>query len=120
MSTQTRSLPADAPPVATTQIISYDAATGEEIGRVPQTSAGEVKEAVAVARRAQVVWARQSFPQRAKIILRAREIILDELDQIAILISRETGKPVAEAISMELVPTLDLMYYFAGHTAKLL
>src|SRR5882724_9687997 len=36
------------------------------------------------------------------------------------LISRETGKPVSEAISMEVVPTLDLMQYFARKTGKLL
>ncbi|HEX2268260.1 MAG TPA: aldehyde dehydrogenase family protein, partial [Pyrinomonadaceae bacterium] len=39
---------------------------------------------------------------------------------IAQLISRETGKPPAEAISMEIVPTLDLMHYFAHHTERML
>ena len=52
--------------------------------------------------------------------MRARQIVLDEMDQIAGLISRETGKPIAEAISMEVVTTLDLMQYFARQTAKLL
>ncbi len=35
-------------------------------------------------------------------------------------ITRETGKPVSEAIAMEIVPTLDLMHYFARHTGSLL
>src|SRR5205814_9432575 len=35
-------------------------------------------------------------------------------------ISRETGKPVSEAISMEIVPTLDLMHYFGENTQRLL
>ena len=39
--------------------------------------------------------------------------MLAERDEIARLVSRETGKPVAEAISMEIVPTLDAMHYFA-------
>jgi len=42
------------------------------------------------------------------------------LDEIAFLISRETGKPVAEAISLELTPSLDLMQYFARKAASLL
>ena len=43
--------------------------------------------------------------------------MLAEREQIALLISKETGKPVAEALSMEIVPTLDAMHYFA-HAAE--
>jgi len=42
------------------------------------------------------------------------------MEEIALLISRETGKPLAEAISMELAPTLDLMQYFARKGAHML
>jgi succinate-semialdehyde dehydrogenase/glutarate-semialdehyde dehydrogenase len=52
--------------------------------------------------------------------MKARQIALQEMEQIALLISRETGKPVAEAISMELAPALDLMQYFARKTASIL
>jgi len=52
--------------------------------------------------------------------MKARRIILSELEEIALLISRETGKPITEAISMELAPTLDLMQYFARKSAGLL
>ena len=102
------------------EIISYDPATGEEIGRAPIVSAGEVAEAVRRARQAQTAWAGQSFRERARVIMRARRIVLDELEEIALLISRETGKPVVEAISMELTPTLDLMQFFARRTRQLL
>ena len=51
---------------------------------------------------------------------RARELVLAKIDEIANLISRETGKPPVEAISMEIVPTLDLMNYFARNTEALL
>ena len=116
MSTQTR------PTLLTeaAEIVSYDPATGEEIGRAPQISAAMVAATVAEARRAQPAWASLSFRERGRIILKARQIVLDEIDEIATLISRETGKPVSEAISMEITPTLDLMQYFARHTSKLL
>ncbi len=58
--------------------------------------------------------------ERASYVLRAREIVLAQTEEIADLISRETGKPPAEAISMEIVPTLDLMNYFARNTEELL
>jgi succinate-semialdehyde dehydrogenase/glutarate-semialdehyde dehydrogenase len=46
--------------------------------------------------------------------------MLGERDEIARLVSRETGKPIAEAISMEIVPTLDAMHYFAHASESLL
>jgi succinate-semialdehyde dehydrogenase/glutarate-semialdehyde dehydrogenase len=116
MSAQTITLAA----TETDEIISFDPATGEEVGRVPRTSAAEVEAAVALARAAQGAWAALSFKERGRIVLRARAIVLDEMEAIARLISRESGKPVTEAISMELVPTLDLMQFFARRTKKLL
>jgi succinate-semialdehyde dehydrogenase/glutarate-semialdehyde dehydrogenase len=114
MSTQT--LPA----AQRREIISHDPATGEEIGRTPLLSPEAVAQAVARARAAQPAWANLSFPERGRVILKAREIMLRQMDAMATLISRETGKPATEAIAMEVVPTLDAMHYFARHTAKLL
>lgn len=114
MSTQT--LPA--PQVR--ELVSVDPSTGAEIGRVPLMEAADVAAAVSRARAAQPAWAKLSYRERARLILRAREIVLDQLDDIATLVSRETGKPVTEAISMEIVPTLDLMHYFAENTKQIL
>ncbi|HEY6188293.1 MAG TPA: aldehyde dehydrogenase family protein [Pyrinomonadaceae bacterium] len=102
------------------EIISRDPATGEELGRVRVGTAEDVAQAVAEARHAQRDWARLSFKERGRIIMRARKFVLDEMEQLARLISRETGKPLAEAISMEITPTLDLMQFFARRTAQLI
>ena len=117
MSTQTIPISATE---ALREIISFDPATGEEIGRVRQTTTSEIKAAVSFAREVQPAWAKLSFRERGRVILKARQIVLDEIDEIGLLISRETGKPVAEAISMEITPTLDLMQYFASYTARML
>ena len=82
--------------------------------------ADDVSTAVDKARAAQPAWAKLSYRSRAQFILRARELVLEQLEEIAKLISRETGKPATEAISMEIVPTLDLMHYFAENTESLL
>ncbi|MFN2407612.1 MAG: aldehyde dehydrogenase family protein [Pyrinomonadaceae bacterium] len=102
------------------EIVSVNPSTREELGRVPLMSATEVAAAVSRARHAQQAWAQLSYRARAEYVLRAREIVLAHVDDIATLISRETGKPPAEATSMEVVPTLDLMYYFARKTEALL
>jgi acyl-CoA reductase-like NAD-dependent aldehyde dehydrogenase len=102
------------------EIVSYDPGTGAELGRVPLSSPEEVVQAVRRAGAAQPAWAGASFTERARVILNAREIMLGQIEDLATLISRETGKPVSEAMSMEVVPTLDAMHYFATHTASLL
>jgi succinate-semialdehyde dehydrogenase/glutarate-semialdehyde dehydrogenase len=102
------------------EIVSFNPATNEELGRVPIRSPEEVAQAVISARETQADWARLSYSERGAIVMRARALVLDELEEIALLISRETGKPVSEAVSMEITPTLDLMQYFARRTARLL
>ncbi|MDT5262485.1 MAG: hypothetical protein QOC61_1489 [Acidobacteriota bacterium] len=102
------------------EVISYNPATSEEVGRVPLRSPEEVEQAVARARAAQKGWGALSFRERASVVMRARSFVLEALDEIAALISRESGKPAAEAIMMEVVPTLDLMQFFARRTERLL
>src|SRR3954465_8049402 len=102
------------------EIISYNPATGAEFGRVENTSAEEVTAAVERARKAFQTWRKTTFAERKRFVMKAREIILAEMDEIALLISNESGKPVAEAFSMEIAPVLDLMQYFAKNSEKLL
>jgi acyl-CoA reductase-like NAD-dependent aldehyde dehydrogenase len=104
----------------TGEITSYEPATGKPLGSVPIRSAEDVTSFVRQAAHAQPAWAAISFRERGQVILRARELVLNELDQIAELVSREAGKPAAEVLSMEVVPTLDLMHFFARKTGRLL
>src|SRR5690349_9198355 len=102
------------------EIVSIDPSTGQEIGRVPLLNTTDVNAAVKRARQAQVAWAKLSFRARAQLILKARAVVLAHVDEIALLISRETGKPPAEAIAMEVTPTLDLMQFFARNAERML
>ncbi len=102
------------------EIVSYNPATGEEIGRIENTSPENVKYAVERSREAFQKWRETSFAERGKFIMKAREVILAEMEGIARIVSDESGKPVAEALSMEISPVLDLMQHFARNTKKLL
>ena len=107
-------------PTSSAELVSYDPATGQEIGRADQTAADEVERVVDRSSAAYQMWRTTSFAERRRAIMKAREIILAELDEIALLISAESGKPFGEAISMEIAPVLDLMQYFARNAEKLL
>src|SRR5690606_12184030 len=105
---------------AASEIISFNPGTGEEIGRVPEASEAEVTKTLARARAAFAEWRRTDLAMRRGLIMRARNVILDDMEDIARLISDETGKPAAEAIASEIAPVLDLMQYFARNAEKLL
>lgn len=102
------------------EVVSFDPATGSEVGRVPIAPADEVGLAVERSRSAFAGWKDSSFAERSRLVMKAREVILAQLDEIAHLISKESGKPFGEAISMEIAPVLDLMQYFARKTEKML
>ncbi len=102
------------------EIVSFDPATGAEIGRLPIATADEVAEAVRKGHVAFGRWRTTTFAERSRLVMKAREVILSQTDEIAHLISSESGKPFGEAIAMEIAPVLDLMQYFARNTAKLL
>lgn len=101
-------------------IITYNPATGDEVGRAHCHSAEEVKSVVDRSRVAFKSWRQTSYAERRRLIMAAREVILAETDAVAHLISDESGKPFGEAIAMEIAPVLDLMQYFARKTEKLL
>ncbi|MEQ1762187.1 MAG: aldehyde dehydrogenase family protein [Pyrinomonadaceae bacterium] len=102
------------------ELISFDPATGEEVGRVPIDSPHDVREAVERSREVFHKWKTTAFAERRALVMRAREIILADIDGIAKLISAESGKPFGEAISMEIAPVLDLMQWIARGAEKML
>jgi succinate-semialdehyde dehydrogenase/glutarate-semialdehyde dehydrogenase len=102
------------------ELISTDPATGEEVGRVRIDSAEDVQATVGRSREVFHRWKTTSFAERKALVMRAREVILADIDGIAKLISAESGKPFGEAISMEIAPVLDLMQWIARGAEKML
>lgn len=102
------------------ELVSFDPATGEEVGRVTIDSADDVRAAVGHSREDFHKWKSSSFAARKALVMRAREVILADIDGIAKLISAESGKPFGEAIAMEIAPVLDLMQWIARGAEKML
>jgi succinate-semialdehyde dehydrogenase/glutarate-semialdehyde dehydrogenase len=82
--------------------------------------AGQTASAVAAAREAGEGWSRLSFHERARHLLRLREVVLAEADSLAREIAREQGKPVAEAHAVEIFPVLESLKHLARHAGDLL
>jgi acyl-CoA reductase-like NAD-dependent aldehyde dehydrogenase len=84
--------------------------TGDVLGKVPERDAGE---AVAAARVVQPLWAAVPRHARAHYLRRAAQAVLDELDRLALLIARETGRPRSEALLAELLPSVSALHALA-------
>jgi len=83
--------------VGTPRMPVVDKATGEEIARVPDLGAAETNAAIEAAHRAFKPWAATLAKERSKILRRWYELIVDHADELALLLTREQGKPLAEA-----------------------
>src|SRR6476661_11164402 len=85
------------------QFAVHNPATQEIIGTLPNLGANQIADAVAKAAAAQVRWAATPVRDRMRILGRFAELLCDQKDSVAAVISREAGKPEAEAMSTEVM-----------------
>jgi acyl-CoA reductase-like NAD-dependent aldehyde dehydrogenase len=107
------------PVVEDGKLISTNPATGEEVGRFPVAGPAEVSAAVERAREAATWWADLGYAERRHRLLRWRADIARRLPELAKLVHRETGKPVAEAI-VEAGGGIDHIAWAARHARRVL
>lgn len=105
---------------ASGRLRSYAPATGELVGEAPNTSAEEVKQVVARAKRAQEAWGALPVEERAARVLRFRDAIVDRAEEIVDLLVRECGKPRHEALLHEVMVVADIATHFAKVAPRLL
>ncbi|RTL34018.1 MAG: NAD-dependent succinate-semialdehyde dehydrogenase [Rhodocyclaceae bacterium] len=86
---------ADALDGATHAVVNPD--TGAEIARVPDRGADETEQAIDAAARALPAWRARSAKDRAGLLRRWYELILANQEDLAVLMTCEQGKPLAEA-----------------------
>ena len=72
-------------------------ATGDVIGTVPALGAAETHRAIAAAARAYPAWRALLAKERATILRRLFQLMLDNTDDLAIIMTAEQGKPLAES-----------------------
>lgn len=78
---------------------NIDPATGATLGTVARGTAATIALAVDAARSAQRAWARTAPVQRADALERFARTVLDNIEELALLESQDTGKPLNQAIN---------------------
>ncbi|MCP2519418.1 aldehyde dehydrogenase family protein [SCandidatus Aminicenantes bacterium Aminicenantia_JdfR_composite] len=99
---------------------SINPATGEKIGAVIVSSKEDVKKAYEKAEKAFETWKEIPLNKRLKLMKKVKRIILETKDEIAELITLETGKPLMESFSSDICASLDALVYYIKNAKKIL
>ncbi|MBO0680388.1 succinate-semialdehyde dehydrogenase (NADP(+)) [Mycolicibacterium sp. S2-37] len=93
-----------------------DAMTGRPLGQVPHCTADDVVAAAARARVVQAQWAARPVSERAAVMLRLHDLVLEHQDEVLDLIQLENGKARRHAFEEVIDVALTARYY--AHTAE--
>ena len=87
-------------------------ADGQTIGRVARAERSDLDDAVAAAQTGFQTWRHLTALERARIMRKAASLVRERADHIASLMTREQGKPLAEARA-ETAAAADIIDWFA-------
>lgn len=100
-------------PASGTYLDVYEPATGKVHARCPDSDAREVEAAVAAAERAAPAWSALAVGERAKHLHRLADAVEARLDALAHDESRDSGKPVKLAASVDIPRAVANLRFFA-------
>jgi succinate-semialdehyde dehydrogenase/glutarate-semialdehyde dehydrogenase len=100
-------------------LVTANPATGEPLAEYAVFTDAEVDAALASADEAQHEWAARPIAERAVVLRRVAAILRDEIDDLALLITREMGKPLVEARA-EVEKCATTCDYYADNAAAFL
>jgi acyl-CoA reductase-like NAD-dependent aldehyde dehydrogenase len=97
---------------------SVSPANGDTIGVFPRSSADDVDRAVAAAKAAFEDWRLVPAPERAQVLYRFANLLIDQKDDVTDLMTHEMGKVKAEA-GGDVQEAIDMCLYMAGEGRRL-
>lgn len=74
-----------------------DPATGETLATIPALGRAETEQAIAYAEAVRISWGKTTNASRAALLEKWHQLIVDHADDLAIIMTAEQGKPLAEA-----------------------
>jgi succinate-semialdehyde dehydrogenase/glutarate-semialdehyde dehydrogenase len=92
-------------------------ATEEKIGTVAHAGRADLDAALAAAQRGFAAWRKMSAFERSKIMRKAAQLVRDRADLIADLMTREQGKPLAQA-KLETLAGADVIDWLAEEARR--
>src|SRR5690554_7106918 len=100
------------------QIEVLNPATGEVFGTVPRLGRSETERAIAAADAALVGWRDHTAQERADILMKWHDLMLEHQDDLAMIMTHEQGKPLKEAAG-EIVYAASFIRWFAEEARRI-
>jgi betaine-aldehyde dehydrogenase len=98
---------------------STNPATGEVFAELYEATPSDVNDAVNAAQQGQIIWAAMTGTERGRILRRAADLLRSRNDELAALEVQDCGKPLQEALVVDVHSGADCIEYFAGAAATL-
>ncbi|MFM0328979.1 NAD-dependent succinate-semialdehyde dehydrogenase [Paraburkholderia strydomiana] len=95
-----------------------DPATGTRVGTIPWVSGAETGRAIDAAQEAFLTWSMTTAAERAEKLQRMAQLVRDNLDILATMLTLEQGKPLAEARG-EMKLGADYIQWFAEEARRI-
>ncbi|KAF2457829.1 betaine aldehyde dehydrogenase [Lineolata rhizophorae] len=93
---------------------TIDPSTSKPLADVVCASPADVDAAIASASRAFPSWSKTPPAERARVLLRAVALLRARNDQLAAVETHDTGKPLSETSTVDVVTGADVLEYFAN------
>jgi acyl-CoA reductase-like NAD-dependent aldehyde dehydrogenase len=99
---------------------SINPRTGQAVSKVARCGSADVDRAVAAAKKAfdSGVWAARSPRERKQVLARLSDLILQHADELAWLDSADMGKPVNDALSIDIPGAAGVFAWYAESADK--
>jgi len=94
-------------------------ATGEVLSTINAAGEADVEAAVEAARAGFAIWSAMTGTERGRILKKAADLLRDQVEDLARLEVLDTGKPLQEALDVDVFSGADAIEYFAGLAAGL-
>ncbi|WP_299109367.1 aldehyde dehydrogenase [uncultured Tenacibaculum sp.] len=101
-------------PIAGNYIDNYNPSIGEVYGQIPNSSKEDVALAYQAAREAFPAWSNTSLEERSKIMSKIAQLIQDKLPELAEAESKDNGKPLSLATTIDIPRASSNFQFFAN------
>ena len=101
-------------PIKEDWLDNYCPATGEVYGQIPNSSKEDVENAYLAAKKAFPIWSQTPLEERSRILIKISELLETHLDRFAEAESKDNGKPVTLAKTVD-IPRAASNFRFFGN-----
>ena len=99
--------------------INYDPANNSSLGEAYQATEQEVEDAVNSSTSAFHIWRNKTGAERGRVLTKATQLLRSRIEELALIETRDVGKPIAESLAVDISSAADALEYFGGIAASI-